>query len=350
MLFNTLGDKSNPAVIFFHAMGVTGASSEPVAKYLQDRYYCILPTSTVYCAGQKYVSKDYQRCKNSDAAIILMLGSGGKSALTKGVAKWFVKLGVNVLSLGPDDGVVGYHSFPLERVEEAIQKLKEQGIRKIGVLGASITSIPALTAASRFSDITLSIVVTPCDYMLQGFTQGNRDGCREWPVDGESMLTYKGEPLPYVNYTYQHPDYWHIVKQETKGSGNMLVAHKIFEDTEKKTPLTEDVMIPVENIKGRLLMIGSDDDCLWPTGKYIRRMDERLKSRKHACKYEAFVYPHGTHYAFPESMLKMIIPIFPDFLIGRAFRAARDYPKECRATREDVDAKMRFAVQKWLES
>ena len=36
MLFNTLGDKSNPAVIFFHAMGVTGASSEPVAKYLQD--------------------------------------------------------------------------------------------------------------------------------------------------------------------------------------------------------------------------------------------------------------------------------------------------------------------------
>ena len=38
-------------------MGVTGASSEPVAKHLQDRYFCILPTSTVYCAGQKYISK-----------------------------------------------------------------------------------------------------------------------------------------------------------------------------------------------------------------------------------------------------------------------------------------------------
>ena len=44
-------------MLFFHAMGVTGASSEPIAKYLQDRYFCILPTSTVYCAGQKYVSK-----------------------------------------------------------------------------------------------------------------------------------------------------------------------------------------------------------------------------------------------------------------------------------------------------
>ena len=57
MKFKTLGNRNDPAVLFFHAMGVTGESSEPVAKYLQDRYFCILPTSTVYCKGQKYVSK-----------------------------------------------------------------------------------------------------------------------------------------------------------------------------------------------------------------------------------------------------------------------------------------------------
>ncbi len=57
MLFQTYGDRKNPAVLFFHAMGVAGASSEPVAKYLQDTHFCILPTSTVYCKGQKYVSK-----------------------------------------------------------------------------------------------------------------------------------------------------------------------------------------------------------------------------------------------------------------------------------------------------
>ena len=57
MLFETMGDVRNPAVLFFHAMGVTGESSEPVARYLQDKYFCILPTSTVYCGGQKYVSK-----------------------------------------------------------------------------------------------------------------------------------------------------------------------------------------------------------------------------------------------------------------------------------------------------
>ena len=57
MLFKTLGDKAAPAVLFFHAMGVTGDSSEPVAEYLKDKYFCIMPTSTVYCAGQSYVSK-----------------------------------------------------------------------------------------------------------------------------------------------------------------------------------------------------------------------------------------------------------------------------------------------------
>ena len=48
MLFQTYGEKCKPTVLFFHAMGVTGASSEPVAKHLQSRCFCILPTSTVY--------------------------------------------------------------------------------------------------------------------------------------------------------------------------------------------------------------------------------------------------------------------------------------------------------------
>ena len=57
MLFTTMGNKANPAILFFHAMGVTGDSSRPVAEFLQQHYYCILPTSTVYCGEQHYRSK-----------------------------------------------------------------------------------------------------------------------------------------------------------------------------------------------------------------------------------------------------------------------------------------------------
>lgn len=36
MRFAALGERKNPAVRFFHAMGVMGESSELVAKYLQE--------------------------------------------------------------------------------------------------------------------------------------------------------------------------------------------------------------------------------------------------------------------------------------------------------------------------
>ena len=57
MVFKTAGNKSAPVILFFHAMGVTGESSMPVAEKLAEKFYCVMPTSTVYCAGQRYRSK-----------------------------------------------------------------------------------------------------------------------------------------------------------------------------------------------------------------------------------------------------------------------------------------------------
>lgn len=292
------------------------------------------------------LTKNYFPAGASGAAMLLLLGGGGSNVLTKGVAKWLTKQGISALCLGPEDGL-GYHSFPLERIEAAIRFLRERGIRKIGILGASITTIPALVAAARFPDITLTIAVTPCDFVLQGFSKKKRDGCAEWPVEGESMLTWRGEALPYAPYAYQHPRYWQVVQEETKGSGNLLSSQRLFRDTEAAAELTEDVMIPVENIRGRLLLIGCEDDSLWPTAHYIRRMDARLKERVHQCRYDALVYAHGTHFAFPESMLRQLLPVLSGFIVGRAFRAAREYPKECKATRADIDRRIKQALREW---
>lgn len=57
MVFKTVGNKTAPVVLFFHAMGVTGESSMPVAENMADKFYCVMPTSTVYCSEQKYRSK-----------------------------------------------------------------------------------------------------------------------------------------------------------------------------------------------------------------------------------------------------------------------------------------------------
>ena len=163
------------------------------------------------------------------------------------------------------------------------------------------------------------------------------------------MLTWQGRPLPCVTYAYQHPAYAQVVRRESRDSGNLIASRKLFADTEGAAPLPEGAMLPVERIRGRLMLIGCEDDCLWDTGRYIRRMEARLQSRGAASRWDALVYPHGTHFAFPESLLRQILPIGAGFAVGRVFRAAREYPRECRETRQDIDRCVRQALLEWRQ-
>lgn len=89
----TLGDKKNDTMLFFHAMVVVGESSEREEHYLSDKYYCIIPTSTVYCEKQKYVSKNEEM-----AQIEAFLKDNGVKRLKLVVAS---SLGVDLAVLFP---------------------------------------------------------------------------------------------------------------------------------------------------------------------------------------------------------------------------------------------------------
>ena len=247
----------------------------------------------------------YWKCKTgSDCAMIAIIGDDPEDYLARTSVKWLHKLGVNVMTMSPAKKDYGHHNYPLERIEKAISWLKIHGNQKIGIVGASTTGTLALTAASYFKDITLTIGLTPSDFIWQGFMQGKRDGCKEWPIDGESLFSYKGEPLPYMPFCYKHPDYWHVIKKETKRTGDMINSRKLFDDLEKAHPITEDEMIKIEKI-------------------------------------------NGTHFVFPESMLKTMLPVGSGLFVKLAFQAARKHPKECRRARLDIDWRVRNAVAKW---
>ncbi|HBW65101.1 MAG TPA: acyl-CoA thioester hydrolase, partial [Ruminococcaceae bacterium] len=89
------------------------------------------------------------------------------------------------------------------------------------------------------------------------------------------------------------------------------------------------------------------DDSLWDTAKYIRRMDERLKSRPHTCKYSIYLYEHGTHFVFPESVLKKALPVGADLLVKMSFSAAKKFPAECKAMRVDLDKQLSAEIVSW---
>ena len=286
--------------------------------------------------------------KTTDKAIIAMLGDDPEDYMAKSCVKWLLKKGVNVLTVSPGKKNYSHHNYPLERIENAIKYLKENGNEKIGITGASTTGTLALTAASYFSDITLTIAMTPSDFIWQGFAQGKKDGCGEWPIEGESLFTYRGKPLPYMPFCYKHPDYWRVMKEEAKSTGNATASRKIFEDSEAAHPITEDEFIKIENIKGKLLMIGAEDDCLWNAAKYVKRAEKRLEERPHDCDAEAVTYGRGTHFVFPESLLKTIFPIGAGTLLKLTFRSAKEYPKECKETRIDIDKRVTKAIEEWV--
>jgi len=288
----------------------------------------------------------YPNKKETGKVIIAMLGDSSDDRMAVSGAKWLHKLGCNVLAMSPDKQDYGHHNYPLERFERAIAYLKTQGNEKIGIAGASTTGMLVLVAASCFPDITLTIAMCPSDFIMEGFYQDGKDGAHERPGDNESSVSWRGEPLPYLPYAYRHPEYWQKIKEESKMSGNLIASRKMFDESERLHPVQESEKIEVESIRGRIIFVGAQDDALWDTVKYIRRMVQRLETRPHECAYEALIYEHGTHFVFPQSLLKMMLPVFSDAMIW-IFREGRRHGKACKQTRIDIDQKITACIQSW---
>lgn len=112
------------------------------------------------------------------------------------------------MTMSPEKKDYGHHSYPLERIETAVQFLKKSGYERIGIVGLSTTGMVALAAASFIPDITITVALSPSDFIMEGFYQDNKDGMHERPGENESALTWRGKQLPYLPYAYRHPDYF----------------------------------------------------------------------------------------------------------------------------------------------
>ncbi|MDO4633688.1 MAG: acyl-CoA thioester hydrolase/BAAT C-terminal domain-containing protein [Eubacteriales bacterium] len=289
----------------------------------------------------------YENNNLTDKAFIVMLGDSSDDYLVRSGVKWLHRQGFSVMAMSPDKKDYGHHNLPLERFGAAIRVMQAKGIHKIGLIGASTTGMLALLAASYYPQITLTIALSPSDFVMEGFYQDGKDGANERPGENESTVTWQGKPLPYLPFAYRHPEYWQKIKEESKAGRDLIASRKMFEESERRHPVREEEKIKVENIHGHIVFIGAEDDVLWDTVKYIHRMDERLKNMPHNCTWQMLLYKHGTHFAFPESLLKQIIPIGSGLLVRFAFQAGRKYAKECRQTRIDIDKSLKTIFNEW---
>ena len=276
-----------------------------------------------------------------------MLGDSSEDRMAATGAKWLNQQGIHVMAMSPEKKDYGHHDYPLERFGKAIAFMKAQGCDKLGIIGASTTGMMALVAASYYAELSLTVAISPPDFVMEGFYQDGKDGMHERPGDNESSVSWQGCPLPYLPYAYRHPEYWQKIQEESKAGGDKIASRNMFEESERRHPIQEDERIKVENIHGKIIFIGAEDDVLWDTCKYIRRMEDRLARLPHDSVWESWLYEHGTHFAFPESMLKMMLPVGSGLLVSVMFKAGKEHPKECKETRIDIDRRLKKAFAEW---
>ena len=77
-------------------------------------------------------------------------------------------------------------------------------------------------------------------------------------------------------------------------------------------------------------------------------MEGRLSRIPHECEVESMIYDHATHFVFPESLLKEMMPVGGSLFVG-LFKAGRDYKKECKEARIDIDNRMSKAINDWIK-
>ena len=288
----------------------------------------------------------YPLNRQTKKGMIVMLGDSSDDLMAKTGVRWLHQYGIAVMAMSADKKDYSYHSYPLERIGKAIAVMKEKGMEKIGIVGASTTGMLALCAASYYPDITLTIALTPCDFIMQGFIRDGLDGCEERPAEGESTLTWNGKPLAYLPYAYKHPDYWHEIEKEAKQRKDKIASRHLFDESERIHPLTEEKMIQIERIHGTIICIGAEDDSLWDTCRYIRRMEARMKQRGKA-RFVPLCYKYGTHFVFPQSMIRMVLPFGESALFGLLFHSAKLHPNECRETRQDIARHLEAELIEW---
>ena len=168
--------------------------------------------------------------KQCSKGVILMLGDRIDDLMVKTGVRWLHRNGCNVMTMASDTKDYAYHDYPIESFEKAIAVLKAKGNIKFGIIGASTTAMMALAAASYIPDLTLTVALSPSDFIMEGFYRDGLDGAKERPGNHESTLSYKGKRLPYLPFAYRHPEYWQKLSEEAKRRGDIAAARDAERD------------------------------------------------------------------------------------------------------------------------
>ncbi len=256
---------------------------------------------------------------------VLVLG-GPEGGIPRLWPTWWASHGVAALGLayfGVDPLPSHLVLIPLEYFQQAVDWLRERPAvdpTRVFVWGASRGSEAALLTAAHHPGVAGVIAVSPSSVVWSGldFSQGPR-----------SAWTYQGRPLPFLT-TALSLDYLRMMLRIP------VSLRDEFERALSHAP--DEVFIPVERVRGPVLLIAGTDDLLWPSDVFVQQIEDRLAARGFSYPVQTVVVEGAGHAFFP--YLVPPVRVVPPLVLGGRREA------NVRLAREACDAMLRVVTGK----
>ncbi|MVW77320.1 acyl-CoA thioesterase/bile acid-CoA:amino acid N-acyltransferase family protein [Bordetella sp. 02P26C-1] len=217
-------------------------------------------------------------------AIIVMNGSGG--GIPRQRAALYAARGYQALALGyfkapglPD--TIG--DMPLEYFERALDWVHRElkpADGFVAITGQSRGGELSLLLASRFPEkISATIAYVPSS-VIHGTLRAGFAG----QAPDSSVWTWQGKPLP--NVWQNNPDVdWSAFDQRPE-DGRPVRQEPAFHTPMRNAAAVAAARIPVEQIRGPVMLISGTDDGFWPSSWYSEQIEQTLREHQHAWPVE----------------------------------------------------------------
>lgn len=257
-----------------------------------------------------------------DKVMIVMSGSDGGLEHAGKLSHFLQDNGIPALALGffkTKHTSKVLDRIPLEIIGSAIDWLKKEGYRRIGIEGVSKGSEYALAAAIAYPELSCVIVKTPGWFYSEGLKNGA-------PL-GTSCWSYQGKELAFTPYKVRKAN---MLKMLWKHKEFNLLDMNVGKDIEEKS------IIPVEQVKAPILILSVAMDTVWPSKESGEKLVSRLEEHRFQYPYKHVCYGHMSHMMmeYCGSEIKYFV------------KSEKQYPEEC--------AKERIAMGRecvnWIEN
>jgi dienelactone hydrolase len=214
--------------------------------------------------------------------VVLIGGSGGGMTWQRVNAAVLASHGYAALAVAyfRADGLpAALAEVPLEYFRDAIRRARRYpGIdpTRVAVIGLSYGAQAALLAASEFPDISAVVAYAPSHVAFMGQRPPDYPRVSAW--------TLGGRPLSFV--PTQEIRRFRATDNEATRHLRYLVLHSDSAAT---------AVIPVERIRGPVLLFSGDLDPLWPATFMAELITARLESKGFAYKFDRIAYDSAGH-------------------------------------------------------